>query len=242
MARKALTKAETEAIDGAVAHFAEHRHLFDGYAQALVRSFREDGELAPYIHFMKYRLKSADRLRQKLTKKALEQARGTAPQITADNLFERINDLAGVRILHLHTNQMEIINGHILRIVAHEKLRVIEGPIANCWDVEYENLFNGFGIETRSRDSMYTSVHYILGANIRTRITFELQVRTLMEEVWGEVSHRVDYEEEDTQQPVGHLLKILARMTSGSTRLVDCIFETHADVGKRGDHCGTVRS
>jgi ppGpp synthetase/RelA/SpoT-type nucleotidyltranferase len=64
-------------------------------------------------------------------------------------------------------------------------------------------------------------------ANKKTKITFEIQVRTLMEEVWGEVSHRVGYEDEGYDPAIEDQLNVLARLTSGSTRLVDCIFKIH---------------
>lgn len=227
--RNRLTRTEQRAIDEAVAHFEEHRHLFKGFAEALLENLRDDPKLEPYIHFIKHRLKSSDRLREKLRKKALEQPRGSKPAIDASNVFREINDLAGVRILHLHTDQIEEMHRHIGRILKREKFRVIEGPVANCWDVEYEQLFERLGMKTKSRDSMYMSVHYVLETNKRTKITFELQVRTLMEEVWGEVSHRVGYEEEMLNPRVVDQLKVLARLTSGSTRLVDCVFKTRAE-------------
>ena len=229
MRRSQLTQAEHQAIDEAVAHFEEHRYLFEGFTKALLRGLREDPQLGPYIHFINYRLKRSDRLRKKLRKKALEQPRGSKPAIDASNVFGEINDLAGVRILHLHTDQFEEMYGHIGRIIEKEKFRVIEGPVANCWDVEYEQLFKRLGVDTKSRDSLYMSVHYVLETNEKTKITFELQVRTLMEEVWGEVSHRVGYEDEESNPRVVDQLKVLARLTSGSTRLVDCVFKTHAE-------------
>ena len=76
---------------------------------------------------------------------------------------------------------------------------------------------------------MYTTVHYVIGANQRTRIACELQVRTLMDEVWGEVSHRVNYPNDSPSATCQHQLKVLARLTSGCTRLVDSIFEAHKD-------------
>jgi putative GTP pyrophosphokinase len=110
-----------------------------------------------------------------------------------------------------------------------QQLRLIEPPTANCWDLEYENLFKSFGIATRIRDSMYTTVHYVVQANQRTKINCEVQVRTLMDEVWGEVSHRVNYPTESTSRTCQDQLKVLARLTSGCTRLVDSIFRSHGD-------------
>jgi len=227
MKRKVLTKFEKAAIDTAITHFIEHRHLFEGIASGLLELLQTNNELNPFIHFIKYRVKSEGRLRKKLVDKILSSSRGTKPVITAENLFTEINDLAGVRIIHLHTNQLEDINRLICELLEKEGWKIVDGPIANCWDVEYEEIYKSFNIKSVIRDSLYSSVHYILQINERTKISIELQVRTLMEEVWGEVSHRVGYEETDINALVDQQLKILARLTSGSTRLVDCIFDTY---------------
>jgi ppGpp synthetase/RelA/SpoT-type nucleotidyltranferase len=144
-------------------------------------------------------------------------------------LFDRITDLAGIRIIHLHTEQIREIHTAILGIVAEQRLSLVEKPTANCWDVEFESLFAQFGIATRSRDTMYTTVHYVIQANQRTRVRCEVQVRTLMDEVWGEVSHRVNYPNESPSRACQDQLKVLARLTSGCTRLVDSIFRSHRD-------------
>jgi putative GTP pyrophosphokinase len=238
MADRKLTAQESKVIRETVAHFDEHRYLFDGFAKSVVGYLRDDEKMAPYIHFIKYRLKSANRLKSKLESKARAGKPGARALINRSNLFQKINDLAGIRILHLHTNQIGEMNKHIIRILQKNKIRVIEGPLVHCWDRDYENLFAGFGIEAkqldkglRKRESMYTSVHYVLEANEKTKITFELQVRTLADELWGEVSHRVEYEERIPNQRVQDQLKVLARLTSASTRLVDCVFDTFSDAG-----------
>ena len=225
--RQTLTKKEHKLIEEAVVKFEEHSKLFEGIADSLMEAFQADPTLKQYIHFIKSRVKSPNRLREKLERKYRELPNGKNPPITADNLFEKINDLAGIRILHLHTDQIGELNKSVCRVIEEQKLKITEGPVANCWDVEYENLFNANSIETKSRDSMYTSIHYVIQANERTKITFELQVRTLMEEVWGEVAHKVGYEDEAFNESVLAQLRVLARLTSGSTRLVDCIFKTY---------------
>ncbi|MYB36324.1 MAG: hypothetical protein F4Y26_02820 [Gammaproteobacteria bacterium] len=106
----------------------------------------------------------------------------------------------------------------------------IAGTCANCWDVEYERLFAEFGIATVSRESLYTTVHYDVGANRKTRLTCELQVRSLMDEVWSEVSHRINYPVESSNVSCQDQLKVLARITTGGTRLVDSIFRAHGTV------------
>ena len=85
------------------------------------------------------------------------------------------------------------------------------------------------GINTRKSPSMYTSVHYVIGSASRTTMTAEIQVRTLMEEVWGEVDHSMNYPHPSDSLACREQLKVLARVTSSASRLVDSIFVTLDD-------------
>jgi ppGpp synthetase/RelA/SpoT-type nucleotidyltranferase len=60
-------------------------------------------------------------------------------------------------------------------------------------------------------------------------MTAEIQVRTLMEEVWGEVDHTMNYPYPVESLACREQLKVLARVTSSASRLVDSIFATVAD-------------
>ncbi len=53
----------------------------------------------------------------------------------------------------------------LLAILGEQKLTLLEEPTANSWDLEYEQLFRTFGLQTCSGDAMYTSVHYVIQAN-----------------------------------------------------------------------------
>lgn len=224
MAKQSPRRKVQNRIDAAVQRFLDNRSLFESFAQVLMAYFQNDARLGPLIHFIKYRIKDPDHLRAKLIRKAAD-----GELIDDTTLFDRVTDLAGVRLVHLHTEQMRHIHTAIQGIIEEQRLQFVEPPTANCWDVEYEALFRGFGIETRSRGSMYTTVHYVIQANQRTKITCEVQVRTLMDEVWGEVSHRVNYPNESRSRACQDQLKVLARLTSGCTRLVDSIFRSHVE-------------
>lgn len=229
--RKAtLTKAEKAAIDECVGHFEENAHLFQHAANSLMSAWTTDSELGGLIHFIKHRLKNPMRLRDKLRKNALAvKQTGKKPDITVENLFERLTDLAGVRILHLYTDQIERINSRILSILEREKYALLEGPTANIWDNEADVYFKSLGFKTNLRETMYTSVHYIIGLNTASGVRCELQVRTLADEVWGEVSHTIDYPEPTESIACKEQLKVLARVTSGCTRLVDSIFRSREE-------------
>lgn len=228
MAKSRLNQRDQRRIDTAIAKYCDQRHLFEGFAEALTNYFSKDATLTPFIHFIKYRTKDPDHLRDKLFRKTAE-----GDEITAENLFERITDLAGVRIIHLHTDQLREMHPAILGVLAEYKCVLVEPPTANCWDNEFDAFFKSLGIETKSRESMYTTVHYVVRANQRTPISCEIQVRTLMDEVWAEVSHRVNYPHPSPSESCQEQLKVLARLTTGCSRLVDSIFRSHQDALNR---------
>jgi ppGpp synthetase/RelA/SpoT-type nucleotidyltranferase len=192
---------------------------------------------------MRSRLKDPDRLRDKLLRK-LKEARDKRKSlgITPDNLLLKINDLVGVRILHLYTRQIQRIDDALRDVFAESKFELIEGPFARTWDDESRAFFKECGITTRKSPSMYTSVHYVIGSASRTRMTAEIQVRTLMEEVWGEVDHSMNYPHESDSLPCREQLKVLARVTSSATRLVDSIFITLEDHSRTSEPASANRA
>ena len=236
---KKRTDVERRRIDAAVRHFVDNRRSFELVIEALLESLTQDPELRDFVHFTKHRVKAEDSLRAKLERRAssMEDVEDkSAPDIDfidESNLFETITDLAGLRIIHLHTEQLFRMHPLILKILNREKYTLAGPPTAYCWDVEYRNLFKGVGIETIQRQSMYTTVHYDILAKRETGIRCELQVRSLMDEVWAEVSHRVNYPNTSPSATCRDQMKVLARLTSGCGRLVDSIFKTHHEAMHR---------
>lgn len=231
---KKLTAAERRRIDAAVEHFALNRRYFELVTEALLESLTTDPELMRFIHFTSHRIKTEDSLRAKLERRALAAEDGSTAGgiIDKSNLFEVITDLAGLRIIHLHTEQLFRMHPLILKLLEREKYTLVGQPTAYCWDVEYEELFEQVGIETEQRQSMYTTVHYDILAKQETGIRCEIQVRSLMDEVWAEVSHQVNYPRAAPSVTCQDLLKVLARLTSGCGRLVDSIFKTHHEANE----------
>jgi ppGpp synthetase/RelA/SpoT-type nucleotidyltranferase len=115
-----------------------------------------------------------------------------------------------------------------LRQIFKEDLyRLIEGPVAFTWDDESFAYFRSIGFTVKRNPRMYTSVHYVIEASRASKIRGEIQVRTLAEELWGEVDHHVNYPDQSPVDSCREQIKVLARFTSGCSRLVDSIFETH---------------
>ena len=219
-----LSDTAQREIANALSHFEANRYRFDIVANNLVDCFSKDPVLAQWIHFIKYRIKDQQSLADKLRRLAQEDP---SLSIDASNLFDRVSDLAGVRIIHLHNDQLVDLHPRVLEILDQNQYVRLRDPVAHCWDDEYEALFRNIGLRTKRVDSMYTTVHYDVQASQNPPITCELQVRSLADEIWGEVSHRVNYPTESPSEACRDQLKVLARLTSGCGRLVDSIFKTH---------------
>lgn len=232
--KAALTAREKTAIDKCVKHFEASAHLFQIAAEGLMSVCINDPNLNKFIRFIKYRLKDPKHLRAKLRKKALDHKKvGRKPTINEANLFQEITDLAGVRILHLYTDEIAEMNKRILAILKEQKYTVVEGPVANIWDKEAEAYFKKLGFRIVFRETMYTSVHYDIELNTVKGVRCELQMRTLADEVWGEVSHTIDYPKPTRSIACREQLRVLARVTSGCTRLVDSIFRSREEFEKQ---------
>ena len=153
-----------------------------------VINFFEARSLNKVVHSIRHRIKDVEHLLEKIERKniedlAKEDDKKQGP-ITKENVFERITDMAGVRVLHLHQSQFQEIHRLILRKVANEDFVLFEEPKAYTYDPDSTAFFQNLGMRTEQKDSFYTSIHYVLKPNARSKVTCEVQIRTLLEEVW----------------------------------------------------------
>ncbi len=227
------TKAERKQIHQLLASYKSRIGTVSQFMKAVLLALGESPALMVHVHSIKSRVKSPQSLRTKLLDK-LDKCRkmGKPFTIRQENLSSRITDLAGVRILHLHTRQFAEIDKALKSIFKTERYRVVEGPFARTWDDESREFFENLGVEIEKSKTLYTSVHYVIESDSRAKVICEIQVRTLMEEVWGEVSHAVNYPRETKSVACREQIRALARSTSAATRLVDSIFATVDDLKK----------
>ncbi|RPH96047.1 (p)ppGpp synthetase [candidate division KSB1 bacterium] len=191
----------------------------------LVNQISSYKNLKDHVHTIKSRIKSessiADSLRRKYNK--------TKVPIPSDELFRGINDIIGMRILHLQRAQIEQINKGLLEWIDAYNYEKLEGPIAKVYDNETKAFFEKLGIDTESNARMYTSVHYVVLNNTKSRYSFEIQVRTLLEEAWGEVDHKINYPNPTTSVACLGQIRSLAHLTTGCNRLIDSILRSHEE-------------
>lgn len=214
-------------IEEAVSQYKNQKHIFQRFLNGVVDSFILEPALneysKPVIHSIKHRLKDEAHLQNKMLRKW-----NSDDPITKENIFEKITDLAGVRILHLYQDQLPVVHKFIMEMVKNGDWVLHEDPVAYSWDPESQRFFESLDLKVEIKESYYTSIHYVVKPANDDRIKCEIQVRTLFEEVWGEIDHTVNYPEKSTSQATKEQLRVLSKLVSTGTRLADSIFRLDA--------------
>jgi ppGpp synthetase/RelA/SpoT-type nucleotidyltranferase len=213
-------------VNQIVQPYIDEKHLFERFMNAVVDTFRLEPELnnygSPIIYTVKNRLKDIEHLKDKIERKWDD-----SDPVTPENIFEKVTDLAGVRVLHLYQDQFPKIHDLIQRQVIAGEWFLRESPIAYSWDPESSNYFKGYGLTPKIKDSYYTSIHYLIKPKSDSSICCEIQVRTLFEEIWGEIDHTINYPYPTEKIACKEQLRVLSKLVSTGTRLADSIFRTH---------------
>lgn len=208
--------------------YEQERYKFELFMNGVYDYFRlapclNDGTL-PLVHSLKSRLKSPDHLKDKLERKNTEE-----DPITLDNIFDRITDLAGIRVLHLYQQQFIGIHKAIAHKISEGDWVLFEPPCAYTWDPESEEFYKHLGIDCRIKDSYYTSVHYVIMPKENSPIKCEIQVRTLYEEIWGEIDHSINYPHPTDSIACKEQLRVLSKLSVTGRRLADSILNSHQE-------------
>ncbi|GAB1392976.1 RelA/SpoT domain-containing protein [Rhodocyclaceae bacterium] len=216
----------TEVLDQILIAYDEIDHDLTIFMDGIRKWFDDHKRLrqphSSVVHSVKSRLKDRNHLKDKVCRKW-----DHSDPITPENIFEKITDLAGVRVLHLYQDQFPKIHAEILDKVERQKDWVlVEPPKAYTWDPETRQFFEDLKVGVEIKESYYTSVHYVVRPRLDSPLCCEIQVRTLFEEIWGEVDHALNYPNPSMNLACREQLKVLAKLVGAGSRLVDSIFRS----------------
>ena len=217
---------------GIVEAYDQHLEEFELF-QKHVRNFFESRSLSNYVHSVRSRIKDVDHLLEKVERKNEEDARSEevtqSGPVTKDNIFDRVTDIAGIRVLHLHISQFEEIHKSLMAKVNDAEFTLFENPKAYTWDPESGAYFESLGLQRELKESYYTSIHYVLRPNSRSHATCEVQIRTLLEEVWGEIDHTMNYPYPAANPQCKEQIRVLARLIGAGSHLADSIMRYYGN-------------
>lgn len=211
-----------EDLDAIVAAYNAMSHDLKLFMYVVERHIGENPSLVAngrhLVHSFKSRLKNPDHLRDKIIRKASEGKR-----ITINDFCSKVTDLAGVRILHLFQENFFEIDAVIRNKVKDGDWFLAERPRAYTWDPEAAAYFKEFDLDVSEKQTSYTSIHYLVKPRADSKLCCEIQVRTLFEEIWGEVDHQINYPIPTENISLREQIKVLSKIVGAGSRLLDSL-------------------
>lgn len=142
------------------------------------------------IHSTRFRIKSPDHLVEKIIRKRIREPKR---EIDLSNYKQEITDLVGVRALHLFKSDWIDIDNYIrqkFRISGYTVAYIREGD-----NPKIKELYKKNKCQVEIHPFGYRSVHYlvVMPLDSKNDICCEIQVRTVFEEGWSEIDHRLRY-------------------------------------------------
>jgi len=166
------------------------------------------------VHSVRWRVKDSEHLATKIVRKRSED-NPKYTDITLENYYERVTDLVGIRALHLFKENCFEIDSALNSV-----WNPIEPTVAYIRDGDSEGMkkrFEDKGFEVKNHPAGYRSVHYIIESiPLKRKIIAEIQVRTIFEEGWSEIDHKVRYPNFSDNELVNYFLEIFNRMAGSA--------------------------
>ena len=171
-----------------------------------LREFIEDKEEQAGLHSYRTRVKTPEHLVEKIIRRRVENYRKYR-ELSRDNYLKFVTDLVGFRGLLLYREDWVIFHKYLLSHFENKPswyvydclkdysderdMYMVEPPKVHMRQGDYSDIYADWISSDNIYDQKYyRSVHYILKYR---GVYLEVQVRTLIEEGWGEIDHHILY-------------------------------------------------
>ena len=145
------------------------------------------------VHSYRFRIKKTGSLLAKIIRKSAE--RGS--KYTVENYFGKITDLLGLRILYVFKEDYWSVHQQIMTEYENQLAQDISIKLKEGDDKEmYAQLLREYSNVRIDENETYRSIHYTVYAkknNIDAFPRIEIQTRTIFEEGWSEINHKLVY-------------------------------------------------
>jgi len=172
-------------------HFEQARPEYVAVADRFHKEINE----FEYVHSVAFRIKKTDSLIRKIIVKSLDGLEDIEP-ITEDNYQVLITDLVGLRILYVFKSEYLPVHKQIMKLYQD---RTTEDIQINIKAGDDKNFYKGISRSKSTKSKFienadYRSIHYIIKSAEKDKCPrVEIQTRTLFEEAWSEINHKIVY-------------------------------------------------
>jgi ppGpp synthetase/RelA/SpoT-type nucleotidyltranferase len=170
----------------------------------------------PAVHSLKMRIKDPDHLVAKIIRKRVDDP---TLEVSEANYSTVITDLVGIRALHLFKDDWRPIHEAV-----NANWELVEPPVAYVRRGDSEELEKAFaecGCTVAKHPFGYRSLHYLVKCQPTKAVTLlvELQVRTLFEEGWSEIDHRIRYPYGENEEVLSRFLELFNRLAGSADEM-----------------------
>lgn len=167
------------------------------------------------INYLKYRIKNAESLIGKIIRKSIR----TNKKITLENYEKEVTDLIGFRVIHLFKEEWREIHEEI-----EKKWEFKEKPIINerVGDIDFYTDTDFLEMVKKPHPRGYRSIHYLIKKNFNNKeYLFEIQVRTIFEEAWSEIDHKIIYQNKTENEGLNKYSNIINRLSGAADEMAN---------------------
>ncbi len=173
--------------------------------QNTVKQYAEIIRKCSYVHSLSYRVKMTTHLIEKIIRKNAGYLK-EGDSISKGNYEEKLTDLIGIRILLLFKSDWIHVHNYLMNLYEDD---LIEPPFAHIRKGDDDSIYKG---KIQIKDNKpYRSIHYVIRAD--NRLGLEIQVRTLYEEAWSEIDHKLRYPYNLQNEMLKNYIDIMNRLT-----------------------------
>lgn len=197
---------------------ADHQSKIDDL-EDLAESYAKTIQRFAKVHSVRWRIKDPEHLMEKIVRKATKGSGSYNKKyinISVSNYSTKITDLIGVRALHLFKQDcVEIINSLEERWKKSEKITayIREGD-------SKEDYKDRVAWVVKEHKAGYRSIHFVFSTSPhKSKVFTEVQVRTIFEEGWSEIDHKIRYPNFSNNQDIAAFLNIFNRLAGSADEM-----------------------
>ena len=185
----------------------------------LAESYAKTIQRFDKVHSVRWRIKDPEHLMEKIVRKTTPRSGSYNKgylKITVDNYFEMVTDLIGIRALHLFKQDCVTIINKLEN--TWEKSEPITAYIRKGdSEDDYKEIV---GWEVKEHKAGYRSIHFVFStAPYKSKVFTEVQIRTIFEEGWSEIDHKIRYPNFSNNEDIAAFLNIFNRLAGSADEM-----------------------